>query len=539
MNDDKPTRDIFISYSRKNKDVVLPITDEMERLGLTCWIDLSDIPCGTESFKKIVIPAIRQTRVAFLFFLSAESQSSEYAMKEINFAKKRAKKRVILVRFNDDEMTDEFFFDFQDADIIDWRVPEQKAKLLRDLKAWSSGDGGQLPGSPDNNAESKINDKYRQLKTKDIEGKLGSAVAPGICQTSDGGWQCDYVFGKNFTEKTLLGLRCAITLRPGDEEAHEVHGGILKRWYDEGGIHKLGYPISDEEVYEVDGDDRDRISHFEYGDIVWKGDGSNETRIINVRVRSDVACKAGMIKTITLPGGAEMELVWCPPGEFTMGSPQTEEGRSVYETQHCVRLTNGFWMGKYPVTQRQWKSVMGRCQSHFKGDDLPVESVSWNDIQAFIKKVNEAFRYGARLPTEAEWEYACRAGTATAYSWGNALNGDKANCAGTKPYGTSKRGPYLKKTSPVGKYGANPWGLYDMHGNVYEWCVDRYGSYPAGRVVDPQGPALGDQRVLRGGCWESFARDCRSAHRAGRRSGFRHERYGFRLCCSALPNDER
>ncbi len=166
MNDDKPTHDIFISYSRKNKDVVLPIKDEMERLGLTCWIDLSDIPCGTESFKKKVIPAIRQTRVAFLFFLSAESQSSEYAMKEINFAKKRANNRVILVRFNDDEMTDEFFFDFQDADIIDWRVPEQKAKLLRDLKSWSSGDGGQQPSSPANKAESKINDKYRQPNGK-------------------------------------------------------------------------------------------------------------------------------------------------------------------------------------------------------------------------------------------------------------------------------------------------------------------------------------------------------------------------------------
>ena len=133
MNDDIHTHDIFISYSRKNKDAVLPIKDEMERLGLTCWIDLSDIPCGVESFKKKVIPGIKQTRVAFLFFLSTESQSSEYAMKEINFAKKRANKRVILVRFNDDEMTDEFYFDFQDTDIIDWRVPEQKAKLLRDL----------------------------------------------------------------------------------------------------------------------------------------------------------------------------------------------------------------------------------------------------------------------------------------------------------------------------------------------------------------------------------------------------------------------
>jgi hypothetical protein len=166
MADDNSLHDLFISYSRKNKDAVMPIKDDIERLGLTCWIDLSDIPCGAESFKKKVISGIKQARIALLFFLSADSQSSEYALREVNFAKKRAKKRVILIRFNDDEMTDDFFFDYQDADIIDWRVPEQKEKLLRDLKSWSSGDGGQLPGSPSSKAESKINDKYRQPNRK-------------------------------------------------------------------------------------------------------------------------------------------------------------------------------------------------------------------------------------------------------------------------------------------------------------------------------------------------------------------------------------
>ncbi len=144
---DNSPHDIFISYSRKNKDLVLPIKEEIERtLGLRCWIDLSDIPCGSENFKRKVIPGIKQTRIAFLFFLTAESQASEYAMKEINFAKKRAKKRLILIRINDDEMTDEFAFDFQDADIIDWRQPEQKAKLLRDLRLWA--DEATEPHSP-------------------------------------------------------------------------------------------------------------------------------------------------------------------------------------------------------------------------------------------------------------------------------------------------------------------------------------------------------------------------------------------------------
>ena len=138
MPENNSPHDIFISYSRKNKGVVLPIKEEIERtLGLRCWMDLSDIPCGSENFKRKVIPGMRQTRIAFLFFLTVESQASEYAMKEISFAKKRANKRVILVRVNDDDMTDEFAFDFQDADIIDWRQPEQKAKLLRDLRLWA------------------------------------------------------------------------------------------------------------------------------------------------------------------------------------------------------------------------------------------------------------------------------------------------------------------------------------------------------------------------------------------------------------------
>jgi hypothetical protein len=130
--------DLFLSYSRKDKEVIKSIKKEIEgRLGLNCWVDLSNIPCGTENFKRKVIPGIKNTRIAFLFFLSKFSQASENAMKEINFAKKREKKRVVLIRFNDDEMTDEFFFDYQDADVIDWRVVEQKEKLFKDLKNWA------------------------------------------------------------------------------------------------------------------------------------------------------------------------------------------------------------------------------------------------------------------------------------------------------------------------------------------------------------------------------------------------------------------
>lgn len=246
----------------------------------------------------------------------------------------------------------------------------------------------------------------------------------------------------------------------------------------------------------------------------------------------------GECRTLTLPGGVKMEMIYVAPGSFTMGSPETEDGHEGDETQHRVTLTKGYWLGKYEVTQRQWESVMGENPSRFKGSDRPVEQVSWEDCQRFIAKVDAAARQqfggGARLPTEAEWEYACRAGTTTAYSWGNALNGDKANCDGNNPCGTAVKGRYRQETADVGSYSPNDWGFYDMHGNVYEWCNDRYGSY-GGDATNPTGAASGEDRVLRGGSWFSLARFCRSARRLGNGPGYRNYFYGFRLCCSAGP----
>ena len=249
--------------------------------------------------------------------------------------------------------------------------------------------------------------------------------------------------------------------------------------------------------------------------------------------------RTGDVKTLVLPGGAKMEMIYCAPGEFMMGSPKSEEGRYENEDLHSVELTKGFWLGKYPVTQGQWQSVMGENPSHFSGDArLPVETVSWDDCKEFVERVMQSVREQmggeARFPTEAEWEYACRAGTATAYSWGNALNGDRANCDGCHPCGMTRVGPYLEKTTPVGRYGANAWGFADMHGNVWEWCADWCGAY-CGDAVDPAGPASGAYRVLRGGGWSNFARSCRSAYRSGRGPGCRDHYYGFRLCCSAGP----
>jgi formylglycine-generating enzyme required for sulfatase activity len=206
--------------------------------------------------------------------------------------------------------------------------------------------------------------------------------------------------------------------------------------------------------------------------------------------------KAGEIITNSLG----MKLAWIPPGSFVMGSPPDEQHRRDDETQHKVMLTKGFYLGVYQVTQEQWQALMGHNPSEFKGDkNLPVEQVSWERCQGFLKRLSKKEDEEYRLPTEAEWEYACRAGTTTPFYFGETISTEQANYDGNCVYGKGKKGVYRKKTTPVGSFPPNAWGLYDMHGNVLEWCLDWYGKYPTGEVVDPQGPPSGENHVLRGG----------------------------------------
>ena len=220
-----------------------------------------------------------------------------------------------------------------------------------------------------------------------------------------------------------------------------------------------------------------------------------------------------------------MVMMFIPAGEFMRGSPVGEEGRRDNEgPQRRVRITKGFYLGKYEVTQGEWQKVMGQNPSKFKGSDrLPVEMVSWNDCQSFLGKAGG----GLRLPTEAEWEYACRAGTATRFNSGQRISTAQVNFSGICP---GHRGPSPDKTAVVGSYSVNGWGLYDMHGNVSEWCSDRYGAdyYGKSPVNDPKGPADGERRVYRGGTWSSHPWHCRSAYRSGESPDCRDNDYGFR-----------
>jgi len=254
--------------------------------------------------------------------------------------------------------------------------------------------------------------------------------------------------------------------------------------------------------------------------VAKKGVAAKTGAAADVRAEAVDDRKSGATKTITLPGGATMEMVWCAPGTFVMGSPLAERGRFDDEPQHQVTLTKGFWLGKYEVTQRQWKSVMGDNPSKFKDPDRPVESVSWEDCNVFLRRLNAELGGVARFPTEAEWEYACRAGSNSAVS-GNGLLSDMA-------WYDANSG---NETHPVGENHPNAWGFYDMHGNVLEWCYDWFGRFDH-RATDPKGPTIGSFRVLRGGCWFFYARDCRSAYRLKRDPALRNAIFGFRLACS-------
>jgi formylglycine-generating enzyme required for sulfatase activity len=227
---------------------------------------------------------------------------------------------------------------------------------------------------------------------------------------------------------------------------------------------------------------------------------------------------------------------WCEPGSFEMGWPdeESEQESSLFygkETLHTVTFSQGFWLADTTVTQALWQAVMGENPSHFKGENRPVERVSWQDAKKFITQLNKLIPgLAVQLPTEAQWEYGCRAGTETPFSFGENITPDQVNYDGNYPYDKGKKGKNRGKTVPVKSLPCNDWGLYEMHGNVLEWCLDWYqedlGKEP---VLDPSGPESGEFRVLRGGSWISSGRDVRSAIRDGYVPGDRYRFIGFRL----------
>ncbi|MDQ8192017.1 formylglycine-generating enzyme family protein [Roseibacillus persicicus] len=251
-----------------------------------------------------------------------------------------------------------------------------------------------------------------------------------------------------------------------------------------------------------------------------------------------------------------IKLVPIPAGEFQMGSPPSEEGRGKDEDQVTVTISKPFLMMESEVTQAQWEKIMGTtiqeqidskvgpigrgaklvAKASALGPSQPMSFVNWADANAFCLKLTKLEKESGtlppdlsyQLPTEAQWEYACRAGTTTVFHFGNTLSAEQANFYGKKPYGIEKEGLYREKTTPVKSFSANPWGLYDMHGNLYEWCADWYADQASGGL-DPRGPDTGDGRIIRGGTWNRVANSCRSAYRYSSGPESRSYNIGFRI----------
>jgi formylglycine-generating enzyme required for sulfatase activity len=289
---------------------------------------------------------------------------------------------------------------------------------------------------------------------------------------------------------------------------------------------------------------KDKMTHYQYlldctgPDGVSAGDMRRAQQAWARRLGREVE------ETIELAGGVKMNFVLVPPGIFLMGSPAEEKESSAEEVLHEVTLTEPYYLGKTEVTQAQYEALMGNNPSQFKGADQPVEQVSWEDAQAYAERLTKKRddKHLYRLPSEAEWEYSCRGGRPSSQPFGigdgHALSSRQANFNGKSHYSRADKGPHLMATCRVGSYPANALGLFDMHGNVCEWCADCYGRYPSGAVTNPAGSTESSDRVIRGGgCFDS-ARYCRAADRRGHAPSYRYLSLGFRLARS-VPSGKR
>ncbi len=523
--------DVFISYATPDKATADTICHFLEAEGVRCWIAPRDIPAGGD-WPEHIPAAIDASRLMVLVF-SDSANASDFVQREVTLA---ANSKLPLIPFRVEEVPPKggLRLHLVNTHWLDALTPplagHVRSLVRRVFEVLGAGPTDESIRQSNRNVLPELNQVEAPLpppREKAIwyfaEGdhsvgpmSLVELVARVSAETEvwrQGmqGWlpaeQVPELFGKAFLSSSVP------IERPQPPEV------ILRHKVPD---HAVQEPIVTEAPA------KPTTGNFFVPKS--KGAANRNPNAAEPRAMSPAGTKSAAEKTRVFAG---MEFCWCPPGKFTMGSPADEEEHSEDEGPlHEVTFSQGFWMEKYAVTQAQWRKEVGNAPSFFKGSErLPVENISWNDCQRFIKRLKGTGEGLFRLPSEAEWEYACRAGTITPFHFGETISTDQANYDGDYSYGPGKEGLCRGKTTPVGSFPANPWGLHDMHGNVWEWCQDWYhDSYtraPAGGSAW-KSPA-GSSRVLRGGSWFDQPGFCRAAFRGSRDPDYRDERYGFRL----------
>ena len=471
--------DIFISYAREDREKAQPLAEALEQQGYSVWWD-PVIPPG-KRFDEVIEKALEEAKCVVVLW-SKSSLKSNWVLVEAEEGRNRG---ILIPAFIEEKVRQPIAFRLlQAADLTEWDPAQTSPAFKMLLKGVSSILGPELV----NLAAKRIQE------TADVEASTAEAE------------------------------------REEKEEKPAEQPAVVK---------------ADEEVKAPPETDVNPIPRWVImiaGVVVflvillvilllagkWYKSYMQVSEVKNVQSKKRVSFELGKPKPPSVfTKSLGMEFVLIPKGTFMMGSPPDEPRRDDDETQHEVTISKPFYMQAKEVTQGQWRGVMGSNPSGFKdcGDECPVEIVSWNDVQSFIQKLNEMEGTDAyRLPTEAEWEYACRAGATTAFSFGD----DVSKLDEHAWYGDNSE----DQTHPVEEKKPNAWGLYDMHGNVWEWVEDDWHEAYDGAPADGSAwvdKKRGAYRVIRGGGWYFDARSCRSAHRSGLRPGVSHDGLGFRL----------
>ena len=496
--------DVFISYSSEDKNTADAVCAGLEAKGIRCWIAPRDIPPGAE-WMSAIIEAVAASRIMILVF-SAHSNRSQQVVSEVHAA---FEEDVTIIPFKiaDDAMRPEMKYMLSSRHWMEALTPPIKKHIAALAEHVATILDRKIDPIDSESGEEQKSTSIRRgrlviaasLAILAMIAVIGFPHFPRTDDTRDVSPPIDPVAhpqSQQMTENRTQGGSNKDTTQPGRGEPARQ-------------------PSTQKPPETIGVLDRSPLPSLE--GTTWKKDGKEAT--------------------LTLPNGSDMEFVLIPSGSFKMGSPPGETGRNQDEQQHEVKITNPFWLGKYEVTQRQWKTVMGDNPSKFSGDDQrPVELVSWNDCQGFIRALNKVGDGRFRLPTEAEWEYACRADSQTPFYFGNS-----AEQLGDYAIFDNKS---VITTYPVGIKQPNAWQLYDMMGNVAEWCGDWYGDYVGGGNTNPAGRLSGSYRVIRGGGFTARDDWCRSARRStlshmASGDDVRANYVGFRVLREESFEDER